>query len=151
VLLDPALHTPAENGNANAMAAIAFGGFASPDEAMAARLMGNESIRDAVQEDLDEHLVQGDDGRWRYRIHPPAIITGWGELCSPIPRLTATPSTLVVAANGAPFVTPEIEADLRTQLGDQLSVVRLDCGHMVYWEDFAGTAAAVNAFLSSPW
>jgi lipase len=117
---------------------------------MAARLMGNESIRDAVQEDLDEHLVQGDDGRWRYRFHPPAVITGWGELCSPVPRLTATPPTLVVAANGAPFVTPEIEADLRTQLGDRLSVVRLDCGHMVYWEDFAGTVAAVSAFLSSP-
>lgn len=149
VLLDPALHTPAENGTAMAMAAIAFGGFASPEEAMDARLMGNEAIRDAVQEDLDEHLVQGDDGRWRYRIHPPAIITGWGELCSPVPRLPMAPPTLVVAANGAPFVTPEIEADLRAQLGDRLSVVRLDCGHMVYWEDFAGTVAAVNAFLAT--
>lgn len=147
VLLDPALHTPAESGTANALAAMTFPGFVSPDEAMQARLMGNEAIRAAVQEDLDEHLVQGDDGRWRYRFHPPAIITGWGELCSPVPRLAVTPPTLVVAANGAPFVTPEIEADLRAQLGDQLSLVRLDCGHMVYWEDFAGTVAAVNGFL----
>ncbi|MFN8022419.1 MAG: alpha/beta fold hydrolase [Acidimicrobiales bacterium] len=147
VLLDPALHTPAENGSANALAAMTFPGFDSPDEAMQARLMGNEAIRAAVQEDLDEHLVQGDDGRWRYRFHPPAIITGWGELCSPVPRLPAAPPTLVVAANGAPFVTPEIDADLRAQLGDQLSLVRLDCGHMVYWEDFPGTVAAVNGFL----
>lgn len=150
VLLDPALHTPADNGTTNALAAIAFPGFTSPEEAMVARLMGNESIRGAVQEDLDEHLVQGDDGRWRYRFHVPAIVTGWGELCSPVPRLTSTPPTLVVAANGAPFVTPEIEADLRAQLGDQLSVVRIDCGHMVYWEDFPGTVAAVTAFLSRP-
>jgi lipase len=149
VLLDPALHTSAENGSANAMAAIAFPGFASPAEAMEARLTGNEPIRDAVQEDLDEHLVQGDDGRWRYRFHPPAIVTGWGELCSPVPRLTATPPTLVVAAAQAPFVTPEIEADLRAQLGDQLSVARLDCGHMVYWEDFVGTVEAVADFLST--
>ena len=150
VLLDPALHTPAENGTANALAAIAFPGFASPAEAMEARLMGIESIRDAVQEDLDEHLVPGDDGRWRYRFHVPAIVTGWGELCSPVPRLSATPPTLVVAANGAPFVTPEIEADLRAQLGDRLEVVRLDCGHMVYGEDFPGTVAAVRSFLSRP-
>lgn len=150
VLLDPALHTPAENGNANALAAIAFPGFASPEEAMEARIMGNDAIRSAVQEDLDEHLVQGDDGRWRYRFHVPTIVTGWGELCSPVPRLASAPRTLVVAANGAPFVTPEIEADLRAQLGDQLSVVRLDCGHMVYWEDFAGTTAAVTGFLDRP-
>lgn len=147
VLLDPALHTPAENGTALALAAIAFPGFASPDEAMEARLMGNESIRDAVQEDLDEHLVQGDDGRWRSRVHVPAIVTGWGELCSPVPALTAAVPTLVVAANGAPFVTPEIEADLRAQLGDRLELVHLDCGHMVYWEDFPGTVAAVRSFL----
>jgi lipase len=147
VLLDPALHTPAESGSANALAAMAFPGFASPDEAMQSRLMGNETIRDAVQEDLDEHLVQGDDGRWRYRFHPPAIITGWGELCSPVPDLSATVPTLVVAADGAPFVTPQIEHDLRTQLGQQLSLVRLACGHMVYWEDFAGTVAAVTGFL----
>jgi lipase len=148
VLLDPALHTPAENGTANAMAAIAFAGFSSPDEAMEARLMGNDSIRAAVREDLDEHLVQGDDGRYRYRVHPPAIITGWGELCSPVPRLPASPPTLLVAANGAPFVTPEIEADLRAQFGEQLSVVRLDCGHMVYWEAFADTVSAVTSFLT---
>ena len=147
VLLDPALHTSAENGTANALAAMSFPGFASPDDAMAARLMGNDAIRAAVQEDLDEHLVQGDDGRWRYRFHPPAIITGWGELCSPVPRVATAPPTLVVAANGAPFVTPEIEADLRAQLGDQLSLVRLDCGHMVYWEDFPGPVDAVREFL----
>ncbi|MCB0998563.1 MAG: alpha/beta hydrolase [Acidimicrobiales bacterium] len=150
VLLDPALHTSAENGTANALAAIAFPGFASPEEAMQARLMGNDAIRDAVQEDLDEHLVRGDDGRWRYRVHPPAIIAGWGELCSPVPRLPVAPPTLVVAAARAPFVTPEIEGDLRAQLGDQLTLVRLDCGHMVYWEDFPGTVAAVTGFLSRP-
>ncbi len=47
-------------------------------------------------------------------------------------------------------MTPEIEADLRAQLGDRLTVVRLDCGHMVYWEDFPGTVAAVTRFLSTP-
>jgi len=91
--------------------------------------------------------VQGDDGRFRYRFHPPAIIAGWGELCSPIPRLPTAPPTLLVAAERAPFVTPDVEADLRAQLGDQLSVVRLDCGHMVYWEAFDDTVVAVNTFL----
>jgi lipase len=149
VLLDPALRTPADSGTANALAAIAFPGFGSPDEAMEARLAGNEAIRDAVQEDLEEHLLQGDDGRWRYRFHVPAVVAGWGELCSPVPRLPATPPTLVVAADRAPFVTSEIEADLRAQLGDELTVVHLDCGHMLYWEDFGGTVGAVNAFLDS--
>lgn len=147
VLLDPALHTPAANGSANALAAIAFPGFASVDEAIETRLAGDESIRVAVEADVFEHLVQGDDGRFRYRFHPPAVVAGWGELCSPVPRLTATPPTLLVAATRAPFVTPEIEADLGAQLGDQLSVVHLDCGHMLYWERFDETVAAVRRFL----
>ena len=31
--------------------------------------------------------------------------------------------------------------------GASRGTVRLDCGHMVYWEDFPGTVAAVNGFL----
>lgn len=149
VLLDPALHSPAANGSTNALAAMTFAGFASVDEAIDARLAGDESIRGAVEADVAEHLVQGDDGRFRYRFHPPAVITGWGELCSPIPRLPAAPPTLLVAATRAPFTTPEVEADLSAQLGDRLTTVHLDSGHMLYWERFDETVAAVNTFWSS--
>lgn len=148
VLLDPALHTPAENGTANALAAISFEGFRSPDEAIEARSPADDATRAAIAIDVAEHLVEGEDGRFRYRFHPPAVITGWGELCSPIPRLAATPPTLLVAATRAPFVTPEVEADLRAQLGEQLSTVRIDSGHMLYWERFDDTVAAVSAFLA---
>ncbi len=33
--------------------------------------------------------------------------------------------------------------------GDGLRVVRIDCGHMVYWEAFDGTAGAVDDFFRS--
>jgi lipase len=44
-------------------------------------------------------------------------------------------------------VTPEVERVLADRLGDQLTIERLDCGHLVYWERFDDTVAVVRNFL----
>ena len=44
---------------------------------------------------------------------------------------------------------PELRASLARDLGDRLTTVELDCGHMVYWDAFEETAAALRGFLSA--
>ena len=43
---------------------------------------------------------------------------------------------------------PELRASLARDLGDRLTTVEIDCGHMVYWDAYEQTAAEVRAFLS---
>jgi hypothetical protein len=59
----------------------------------------------------------------------------------------AVPALLVVA-DRAEIVTAETEAGLLALFGTLFRVVHLDSGHMLYWERFDETAAAVAAFLT---
>lgn len=146
-LLDPALLFDGAQASEMAMAAIEQPGWASVEEALVARNAGlGDEIHPSVREEIDEHLVLGDDGRYRFRVHRPAVVTAWGELCHPLPAVPVRPA-LLVAADRAQFVTPAVEAALGARFGDQLTTVHLDCGHMVYWERFDETAAAVAALL----
>ena len=148
VMLDPAFHRPAELMNERAMAEIDDPGFASVDEAMFAEMDGfDDHVLPAAQENVHEHLVHGRDGRYRFRYHRPAVIAGWGELCSPVPTITESRPTLAVAAERSGFVTPVILADLRASLGDDLHVAHIDSGHTLDWERFEDTVAAMTAFL----
>lgn len=151
VMLDPAFLLPGATGSAQALATIADPGFASVEEAAIARNEGlGHEIHPAVHEELAEHLVQGDDGRYRFRFHPPAVVTGWGELCRPLPAVREPKPSLLVTATRAEWVTDEVIAGLRHLLGSRLSTSTIDCGHMLYWERFDETAAAVVTFLAGP-
>ena len=152
VLLDPALLLAQETAQASAMATIAFPGWASFDAALAERAaaVAPEGF-DAVRADLEEHLTlegDGGEGRYRLRFHRPAVVAGWGEMCAPLPAIASPRPTLLVAATGAPFVHGAVREGLADRLGDALHMVDLDCGHMLYWERFADTAAAVTGFLA---
>lgn len=148
VLLDPAPALPGERGSREALATIADPGWATVEEATAARaaglLPGTEA---AVAEDIAEHLVEGDDGRFRFRCHKPAVVTGWGELCRPLPPIASPRPTLLVIAARADFVSADVVAELHSMLDPHLTVTTLDSGHMLYWDRFDETVAAVNEFL----
>jgi len=149
VLLDPAFGFDGAAATESALRTIADPGFASVEDATIARNAGlGEGIHPAVPEEVAEHLVAGVDGRFRWRYHKPAVITGWGEVCYPLPAQAPMADVLVVVADRADFVTAEVEAGLRALFGDALTVVHLDSGHLVYWEAFEATAAAVRAFLA---
>jgi lipase len=92
--------------------------------------------------------VQGEDGRFRFRFHRPAVIAGWGELCTSLPPIAHPCPALLVVAEKAGIVKPAVEVALAERFGAQLRTERIDCGHMLYWERFEETAAAVNAFLA---
>lgn len=150
-LLDPAIAIPGAQASTNALATIADPGWTSIEEATVARNAGlGDTIHPAVVEDVAEHLVLGEDGRYRFRFHRPAVVTGWGEVCHPLPAAIDPCPALLVVADRAGLVAPETIEALRALFGDLLTVEHLDCGHMLYWEDFAGTAAAVVPFLHSP-
>jgi lipase len=147
-MLDPALLVPGAWASKAAMDTIAHGGYESVEAATIDRRGGNDDIADSVDVEIAEHLVRGDDGRYRFRFHPPAVVTGWGEVCAPLPPLEATCPALLVIATQAQLVTPQVEAGLAALFGELLTTVRIDCGHMLYWERFDETAAAVGEFLA---
>lgn len=147
VLLDPALEADPEAMQKLAHAAISFGGFATVDEALRARNAGlGDDIHPDVRTDIEQHLVEV-DGRFRYRFEPAAVVTGYGELCRPLPVHIERRPTLLVAAMKAAFVTDAVRARLHELLGEALETADLDSGHMVYWERFDETATLVSEFL----
>lgn len=148
VLLDPALALAGDFASNAAADTIEFAGWATVEEATIARNAGlGEDINWGVAEDIAEHLVQGDDGRFRFRYHKPAVVTGWGEVCYPLPvSISAVPALLVVA-DKAELVSDATIAGLEGLFGELLRVEHLDAGHMHYWERFEETAQMVTAFL----
>ena len=56
---------------------------------------------------------------------------------------------LLVVAKQEEIVRPELRASLARDLGDRLTTVEIDCGHMVYWDAFDETAAALRGFLTA--
>jgi lipase len=149
VMLDPAFALAPDTANQRAAESIADPGYGSVQEATIGRNDGlGDAINSAVIEDVAEHLVQGEDGRFRFRFHRPAVIAGWGELCTPLPPIAQRRPALLVVAEKAGIVKPAVEQALTDRFGDQLKTVRVDCGHMLYWERFDETAAAVNDFLA---
>jgi lipase len=149
-LLDPAIELRGARLPKLADETIDDPGWATPEEALARRLDGRppQSLADAT-EDVQRHVYQAPDGRWRMRFCRGAAIAGWSEMA----RATVSvahcnrPCLLVVARDGE-IVRPELRTALARDLGDRLTTVELDCGHMVYWDAFDETAAALRSFLT---
>lgn len=148
-MLDPAFARPADAMNTMAAAEMAKLGFVSYEDALAAEHAGYpDHVIPAAIENLEAHLQLGDDGRYRMRYHRPAVVAGWGELCTPVPVITTPRPGLMIVADRAGLVTEPIVAAVRAGLGEQLSVVHLDSGHTLDWERFDETAAAITSFWS---
>jgi lipase len=143
VLLDPALHIDPAVAAERAALARADASFGSADEAIAARL-GDGTLfstpRATLEEEMRHHLVQGDDGRLRYRVCAEAAIVAWSEMASAPPPWPTCPTLVVL---GERSWIP-VDAPVR----DDVEVVRVPGGHSVLWDDFDATATAVADFLA---
>src|ERR687886_173705 len=85
-LLDPAIQLLPHVGFDLAEEQRLDRSFASPEEAVHARLDSNPSApREHVEEEVREHLVRGSDGRHRFRYCRSAAVSLYGELCTPPP------------------------------------------------------------------
>jgi lipase len=150
VLLDPALVVPADYSAVLAEQALAADeSYASLEEAVAdtvARFPRGQ--RELLGEEVREHLVRGDDGRFRFRYSPEAAAAGYLAVAEPPPSWwRAAIPTLIIAATESKLVSIG-EADVyRRALGDLLTVEVVPGGHSVLWDAFEETAAAIDAFL----
>jgi lipase len=99
-------------------------------------------------QDCDDHLVQGSDGRFRFRYCPSAVICAWSEIARPAPGIAGIDTPLLlVTAGRAPYVTPATRAWLADDLGTDFSEVVIDADHMLYWDAYDETLLHTRAFL----
>jgi lipase len=154
VLLDPAIHLLPHVGFDMAEDHRRDRVFASAEEAIDARLAGNPATpRRFVEEEAREHLVEDRPGTFRWRYCQSAVVFAYGELCVPAPPPeTLRAPTLLVHAEQFGLVRDDQLDDYRAALGDRLQTVAVPGGHVVIWDAYDETAAAVAAFLedSSP-
>lgn len=150
VLLDPAVELPPVRAGAQAEEALRDEGWASVEEARAAReALRPAHARDTVEEDLATFLERSADGRVRFRFSRAAAVAAWGEMARVAPSLAGYPGPVtLVAANRADFVTPRLRDGLRRDLGDRLTETGIDAGHMLFWDAPAEVGAIIRAALA---
>jgi lipase len=149
VLLDPAIHVLPHVALQSAEAQIREPVYASVDEFLAEReLTDPQTPQEFVREDAELHLEQLRDGRLLRRTCQAATASIYGELASepPLPATLGVPALLVHAPDYG-LVREEQVAAYAAALGDRLRVVPVPGRHMVMWDAFEETAAAVNEFL----
>jgi lipase len=142
ILLDPAMHVEPPVATERAEGLRGDLSFGSPDEAIDARL-GDGSLvstpRATLEEEAAAFLEQGEDGRWRWRFSPTAVIAAWGEMASPAPPWPGCPTLVVIGAKSwIPNRVPRLP---------HLQSTPVPGGHSVLWDDPDATADAVAAFL----
>jgi lipase len=149
ILLDPAMELPPRLADALAHEALRVPTFDTPEDAAAERTRTwPPQAHGLVDEELEAHLVRGDDDRWRWRFSAPACVTAYSELARPAVTPPAGMPTLLVVATRSRAVSPTYVDACRSALGDLLTVARLDCGHQVYLEQASELGELIGQFLS---
>jgi lipase len=148
-LLDPAIQLLPHVGYDFAELERADLSFESADEAISARLdSGSLAPRELLEEEMAEHLVRSVDGRFRFRYCQAAVVSLYGELCTPPPAPeTLHAPTLLLHSNEFGLVREDQIEAYRAALGNLLEHTEVPGGHIVYWDAFEATADAVARFL----
>ena len=149
-LLDPAIQILPHVGLDFAEEAAKDHSYATVDEAIEARLAnGAPTPRSFLEEEAREHLVPSSDGRLRWRVCRPAVVSIYSELCRepPPPAVLARVPALLVHASHFGLVREEQLEEFEAALGEELEVVAVPGGHIVYWDAYEETANAVEKFL----
>ena len=143
VLLDPALRIDPDVAAERAELLRQDTSFGSADEAIDSRL-GDGSLfttpRSVIEAEAAAHLERGDDGRYRWRFSPLAVIVGWSEMTTPPPPWPSCPTLVVLGERSwIPVDVPDVP---------HVETVTVPGGHSVLWDDFDATADAVARFLA---
>lgn len=152
VLLDPAILLPGNVALMAAESARSDKSYVSFEELIERRYDESQlhhAPRELVEEDLADHVVLDDDGRYRYRYCQSAVVAAYGEMASQPPRFedVRVPTLLVLGQRSYLPYDHLLEAH-RAALGDLLEVAVVPGGHSVLWDALEETAAAISAFLA---
>lgn len=151
LLLDPAIRIQPAIGLAAAENARRDRSYASFEEGVDRRY--EESVlttapRELVETELREHLLEGPDGRWRYRYCQSAVVAAYGEMSrEPPPFERVRIPTLLVLGETSYLPYDELLAPHAEALGELFELTRIAAGHTVLWDALDDTAAAVERFL----
>jgi lipase len=151
ILLDPAIHLLPHVALDNAEDQRRDRVYESVDEAVRERIAGDPgNPAEMVEEDMREHLEPGRDGRLRPRYSQACVVALYAELATepPAPEKLRVP-TLLVYAPAFGLVREEQLTDYDAVLGDDLTVVPVPGRHMVIWDAYDKTAAAIDEFLGT--
>ena len=143
VLLDPALFIEPEVALERAELLRPDTSFASPDEAIDARLADGtlfSTPRALLEAEARAHLQQGADGRFRWRFSAPAVTVAWSVMASAPPPWPECQTLVVLGERSWIRVAVPRLATIRQAV--------VPGGHSVLWDDFDATAAAIADFLS---
>lgn len=147
ILLDPAIGLDPDDMLAAAEETRADESYPDLAAARADRAQRWEGIADAlVDAELAEHLVLDGD-RYRYRYSQAAAVASWSEMARPAITPPAGLPTLLLPAAKADYVDPAWVDACAAELGDALTVVEIDAGHVLYLERTAEVAARIRTFL----
>jgi lipase len=149
VWLDPAIWVPPPIALERAELARLPASFRTPADAVAARAATAERApRTLIEEERDQHLEQHRDGLWRWRYCASAVVAAYGDLSQAPPEWESArvPTLLVVGADTDVVPEPMVAA-IVDGLGPAVNVVTVPGGHVVLWDAYDETAAAVTQFL----
>ena len=152
VLIDPAIRIPPHVGLAAAENARRDRSYASFDEGIELRFA--ESVlttapRDLVASELAVHLLEDEDGRWRYRYCQSTVVAAYGEMTrEPAPFDAVRIPTQLLLGETSYLPYDDLLGAHAAALGDLLEVVRITGGHTLLWDALDDTAVAVERFLA---
>jgi lipase len=153
VLLDPAIRIQPAVGLWAAENARRERVYATFDEGVDRRYEESalhSTPRERIEAELRLHLVEEDDGRWRYRYCQSAVVAAYGEMSrEPPPFERVRVPTLLLVGERSYLPYDELLEPHAQALGDLLHVVRVPGGHTVLWDAFDETFAAVDRFLGA--
>jgi len=151
VLLDPAIQLLPHVGFDFAERERLDRAYDTPEEPIVERLdSGASTPRAYLEEENREHLVAHSDGKFRFRYCQAAVVSIYGELCTPAPPAeTLRVPTLLVHAGQFGLVREDQLATYERALGNRVEIVEVPGGHIVYWDAFDETASAIERFLQN--
>ncbi len=152
VLLDPVILLSPHAGLDWAENARTERSYASFEEAIDRRYEESalhDAPRKLLETELRPHLVEDEDGRWRYRYNQSAVVTAYGEMSRQPPPFEAVqvPTLLVLGEDSYLPYDHVLDAHVAA-LGAALVVERVPGGHSVLWDAFDETSAAIERFLT---
>ena len=147
VLLDPVVWAPPHIALERAELAREDVSYASVEDAIAERLeMGTGSDEHLVRAELPQHLRLGNDGRWRGRYAPSAVVAAYGEMAKAPPLDRVSASTLLIRGRDSEVVPVPLQEFVCDTMS-QCRSVTVPGGHIVMWDAFDETADAILGFL----
>jgi lipase len=153
VLIDPAIHVSPHAALFAAENARPDRSYASFAEGIDRRFdesrLGPAAEREVLERELAVHLVETDDGRWRYRYCQAAVVSAYSEMSTQPPPFTSVSApTLLVVGRDSYIPYDHLLDAHRAALGDRLEAVTVEGVHTLLWDAFDQTAEAVERFLS---